>query len=122
MRRIILQVLGTISLILGGIGIVIPLFPTTPFVILAAGCYASSNKKMFKLLENSKFFGEYITNYQKKTGIYTKTKVYSLIFLWGMLAFSALFIKKPLIIFFLILVGILVTLHITLIKTKRNPS
>ena len=68
MKRIVFASLGYTFLGLGVIGIVIPVFPTTPFVILSAGCFTQGSPKLHNWLRNSKFFGEYIENYQNKKG------------------------------------------------------
>ena len=62
--KILLVVIGTISLILGSIGIVLPLLPTTPFLLLSGVCYLKSSPQLHKWLVNHKIFGPYINNYE----------------------------------------------------------
>jgi len=49
-------VAGTVSLALGTIFIVLPLLPTTPFLLLALACYCRSSKRMIKWVLNNKYF------------------------------------------------------------------
>ena len=58
--RYLLIVFGTFFLFLGLIGIILPLLPTTPFLLLAAACYARSSKKYHSWLLKNKLFGSYI--------------------------------------------------------------
>ena len=67
--RGILIISGSFFFELGIIGIVIPLLPTTPFLLLAAACYSRSSKKFYNWLLNNKWFGPYITNYLDGKGI-----------------------------------------------------
>ena len=57
--RPILIILGTIFLAIGIIGILIPLLPTTPFLLLAAACYARGSNRFYNWLLCNKFFGNY---------------------------------------------------------------
>lgn len=50
MKRILLLTAGSICLLLGGIGVFLPLLPTTPFVLLAAICFSYSNDKAYQWL------------------------------------------------------------------------
>ncbi|MFX1466888.1 MAG: YbaN family protein, partial [Promethearchaeota archaeon] len=83
-----LVVTGTLSLALGIIGIFIPLLPTTPFLLLAAYCYARSSKKLYNWLMSNKWFGSYIRNYYEGNGIPLKAKLLSVSFLWITIGFS----------------------------------
>jgi len=60
--RFILTIVGTISLVFGVIGIFLPILPTTPFLLLAAACYARSSERFYNKLMNNKWFGNYIKN------------------------------------------------------------
>ena len=80
--------LGFLCLLIGGIGIFLPVLPTTPFVLLAAGCFAQS-PRLTAWLHKSRLFSDYLTNYRERTGLRRRTIVLSLIFLWAMLALGA---------------------------------
>ena len=114
----ILLAIGTLSLAIGIIGIVIPLLPTTPFLLLAAACYAKSYDRFYNWLMNNRIFGNYIRNYRAGKGIPIKTKIYTLALLWITILFSAFFIITILWIqAVLIIIAIGVTIHILTIKT-----
>ncbi|MBS4538796.1 DUF454 family protein [Clostridium sp. D2Q-11] len=70
----ILVFIGTLSVILGVIGIFLLLLPTTPFLLLAAACYIRGSKKFYNWLISNRFFGKYIKNYSEGKGIALKTK------------------------------------------------
>ncbi|MGL5057761.1 MAG: YbaN family protein [Fusobacteriaceae bacterium] len=67
-------------MILGIIGVFLPILPTTPFVLLAAFLFEKSSPKFHQLLLSNKHLGKYITDYQEKKGITTVNKILSLIF------------------------------------------
>ncbi|MGD2135150.1 MAG: YbaN family protein [Gemmatimonadales bacterium] len=80
--KVLLMVLGTLSLALGVLGMLVPLLPTTPFLLLAAACYARSSKRLHRWLLTNRWFGEYIANYHAGRGISLKQKVITILLLW----------------------------------------
>jgi len=119
--RGILITAGTFFVGLGVLGIFLPLLPTTPFLLLAAACYARSSKRFYNWLLTNKWFGNYIKNYQEKKGVPLKVKLSSLSLLWITILFSAVFVVD---IFFvriiLILIATCVTIHILYIRTLKR--
>ncbi|WP_147535526.1 YbaN family protein [Bacillus marasmi] len=89
--KALLIVIGTLSIALGVIGIIIPLLPTTPLLLLGAACYIRSSEKLYKLLLKNKWLGGYIEDFQKKKGITLKNKVISITALWLSMGISLYF-------------------------------
>jgi hypothetical protein len=112
---------GTCFLALGIVGIFLPLLPTTPFLLLAAACYARSSRRFYDWLLNNRWFGSYIKNYREGRGIALKVKVLTLALLWGTIIYSAFFVVDELywrIILLVIAVG--VTIHILKTRTLKQ--
>ena len=123
MKRYILIACGVALLALGAVGIVIPVLPTTPFVLLAAGCFSASSPKAYRFLVRNRFFGPYIAHYRSGGGISRAAKARGIIVLWLLLIVSAVLADKLWLYLLLSAVGIGVTLHLLLIKTRQpeNP-
>jgi len=121
-KKGILVVSGTFFLFLGIIGIVIPLLPTTPFLLLAAACYIRGSEKFYNWLIKKKWVGKYIKNYQEGRGVPLNVKIISIIVLWLTIIISSIIIVSNFIIqIILFIIAIGVTIHIIKIKTfDRN--
>ena len=118
-KRHILISAGFACLALGGIGIVLPLLPTTPFVLLAAILFGKSSPKFQAGLETNRVFGPYIENHRTGAGIPLATKVGALVFLWTGLAISAILAQYWWVWGILVIVGIAVTTHLARLKTQK---
>ncbi|UTW12479.1 YbaN family protein [Marinobacterium rhizophilum] len=55
---------GMLALLLGALGVVLPLLPTTPFVILAAFCFSRSSERLHQWLLNQRLFGPLIRDWE----------------------------------------------------------
>ena len=119
LKNLILMILGFILLGLGVVGVVIPVLPTTPFVLLAAVCFYASNKRIAAWLQRSRIFGPYIENYRTKQGVKLPLKITSIAFLWTGLIISMVIVQKTWVYIVLGIVGVCVTIHLLLIKTKK---
>ena len=113
----LLIVCGTICVALALVGMFIPILPTTPFLLLAAVCYARSSERFYHWLLNNRWFGEFIKNYREGRGIPLREKTLMLSMLWLTMGISILFIVSAWWIR-LILVGIGVGVSIHLVKIK----
>ncbi|GEN88949.1 YbaN family protein [Oceanobacillus sp. FSL W8-0428] len=92
MKKAILVSCGSLSLGLGIIGIILPLLPTTPFLLLSAACYAKSSERLYNWLLENKYFGSYIKNYRAGKGIPLKVKITAVSVLWLSLSFTIFFV------------------------------
>ena len=66
---------GFITLGLGAVGVVLPLLPTTPFILLAAFCFARSSNRLHRWLHQHQVFGPLIENWNKYGAIGKKAKM-----------------------------------------------
>jgi uncharacterized membrane protein YbaN (DUF454 family) len=74
MPRHLFTLLGFLALGLGGIGVVVPVLPTTPFVLLAAACFARSSPRFHRWLLRSRVFGAMIRRWQENRCVSRQTK------------------------------------------------
>jgi uncharacterized protein len=120
-KRIFLLTAGTIFLVVGVIGIVLPLLPTTPFLLLAAGCYLRSSARFYNWLLGTRWLGDYIRNYLEGRGIPLRAKLFSIFLLWVTIGCSAAFAIDLLAIRVLLgVIAVGVTWHILRIRTLKR--
>jgi len=87
--------LGSIFVAIGYIGIFVPGLPTTIFLILAAGCYIRSSKRLYNWLIHNKLFGQYIRDYYEGKGMPLKAKVSAISMIIIFCGFAIIFAIKP---------------------------
>ncbi|KPK87902.1 MAG: hypothetical protein AMS27_01110 [Bacteroides sp. SM23_62_1] len=120
MLKPLLIISGSIFLGLGFIGIFVPGLPTTPFLLLAAGCYVRSSDRLYSWLLNHRLFGKHIKNFRETRSISLRGKLISLILMWIMIGVSVVFfidnLTVRIIIFTLGLIGTLVLLSIPTLR------
>ena len=117
LRKWLFISIGVLSAGLGIAGILLPLLPTTPFLLLAAACFIRSSNRLYLWLITHKWFGPFIKNYREHNAITKGTKVAILLLLWGSLCYSAIWVISTLSIrILLFFVGLGVTLHVLSLK------
>lgn len=112
---------GIISLALGAAGIVLPVLPTTPFLLLSAYCFARSSTRLHNYLINHKVFGTYIDNYYNKS-MTPKHKARTLTVMWLGILFSAWLIGKTITWIILPIIAVLVTIHIVRLRPQPEKA
>ncbi|TRM11320.1 DUF454 domain-containing protein [Lentibacillus cibarius] len=123
LKKAFLIIAGSVSLVLGVLGIILPLVPTTPLLLLAAACYVRSSPSLYAWLISNKYFGSYIQNYRNGNGIPLKAKMIGIFLLWIAMGYSILFVIPLLSVkFFLFGIGSYFTWFILKQKTLRKPE
>lgn len=116
--KIILIIIGTISLAIGIIGIIVPGLPTTTFLLISSACYIRSSEKMYKWLINHRILGKFIRDYRLYKAMPLKSKVIALISMWTMITTSILFfIESDIIKIIVFLCGVVGTVIILSVRT-----
>ena len=123
LTNILWILLGSLSVVVGIIGIFVPLLPTAPFLLFAAYCYARSSERFYNWLMNNRVFGSYIKNYREGRGILMRDKIVTLVVLWitisytSFIAISVWWGKVGMLLF-----AIVTTIRVMRIKTYRPDS
>lgn len=118
--KVLLTILGLISLGLGILGAFLPVLPTTPLLLLAAFLFLRSNRRLYEWLMNHPQMGPYITNFIKHKAIPLRVKVISVSTLWLTLLYCAVFVAEHWSLRgFFILLAICITWHILSYKTLK---
>ena len=118
LQRWFLVTVGIIAVVVGSVGVFVPLLPTTPFFLLAAACFIRSSDRLYAWLIHHRWFGSYIRNYREHRAITLRAKVVSLTLLWGMIGYSAFFVAQAWWLRSVLgVIAVGVTIHLLQLKT-----
>lgn len=113
--------LGSFFLVLGAIGIFVPLLPTTPFWLLTCWFYLRSSGSLYRRVMRNRYFGSYIRDYMEEKAIPLRSKIISLGVMWtSTLLTSFLLIDRVWIKVVLLAISAAVTWHIVSYPTKKE--
>jgi hypothetical protein len=123
LKRRLFIIAGTIALGLGVIGIILPVLPTTPFLLLAAICYMRGSQRLYNALLRNRFVGNYVRNYLEGRGMSLRNKIWTISLLWIAILCTAFLVTESLVIRIILAVVLIgVTVHILLIRTLKNEQ
>lgn len=88
--RVAWLIAGIVALAIGGLGAVLPLLPTTPFVLIAAVAFAKSSDRLHAWLLDHRIFGALIVNWRRHGAISRSTKIAGIASMALVLAISLL--------------------------------
>lgn len=86
--RIGWTLLGLAFVALGAVGIVVPGLPTTPFLLLAAACFARGSRRLEAWLLADPVFGPLIRDYREARAVPLRAKVLALVLMWGFVTYA----------------------------------
>lgn len=93
--RALFLIAGTVALGLGILGVFLPLLPTTPFVLLAAACYARGSRRFHQKLLANRTFGPIVFEWERHRSIPYRTKLAAVVLMSLTMATSIVFFVKP---------------------------
>lgn len=94
MKKVLLIIVGLISLGLGALGAVLPLMPAFPFLLLSAFCFGKSNEKLDNWFKGTKLYKDNLETFVAGEGMTKKSKyriltLISALMLFGFIMMSA---------------------------------
>jgi uncharacterized membrane protein YbaN (DUF454 family) len=120
--RALFWIAGTIALLLGIAGIFLPLLPTTPFVLLAAACYARASVRFYNALLNNPTLGPLVVEWRRHRSIPYRTKIYAVVLMSATLAASTLLVvSNPYVQVALAALGVVLAVWLYRIPSRDDP-
>lgn len=113
MKKILLIIIGSLSLLIGSLGIILPVLPTTPFLLLSLACFMRSSNKLYTFILNNKYLAPYVKDYMNGNGIPKKAKIRAILLIWITIGFSTIFIiNKTILRLMLLSIASIVSIYI----------
>lgn len=75
MKKIFYLIVGILSTALGAVGVVLPILPTTPFLLLAAFCFAQSSERLLRWFLSTKLYEKHLKDFVQTRAMTLKTKL-----------------------------------------------
>lgn len=94
-RRVAYVSLGLLFVGIAVLGIILPVLPTTPWVLLAAYFFARSSKRLSHWLRRSPYFGHLIRDWEQHRGIRLPVKVFAVSMVTVVVGYTVLFSNAP---------------------------
>ena len=121
LKKWLLLISGFASLIIGLIALIIPLVPTTPFLLISAACFFHSSDRFYNMLLNHPWAGRHIKNYREDKSVTSTMKWQTIAILWISITTSALvFVHNWWIRALMWTIATCVTIHILSLKTAKS--
>lgn len=117
-------VAGLIAFGLGALGVVLPVLPTTPFILLAAFCFARSSEKIDAWFRSTKLYQQVFETYLESREMTARAKLAVLVPVTLLLGIAAFFMRRitwMLVVFAVVWVGHIVYFGFR-VKTKREDA
>lgn len=123
LRRAVYFAVGATSVTLGVIGVFVPLWPTTCFLLLAGWCFARSSARAERWLHENRLFGRYLRDYRDHRVISARVRTTSVATMWAFMALSAVLLWERLwVVALLVLIGVAVTVHLYALPTRAHGT
>lgn len=92
--RILYFIIGIISMCLGALGVLLPVLPTTPFLLLAAFCFTKSSKRFHMWFIHTLLYQKHLESFVEERAMTLRTKISLLAFASTMLLIAMFFMQN----------------------------
>ena len=120
MKKSLLMGIGWLCFLIGMIGVVLPILPTTPFLLLSAALFAKSSKRCEEWLVTSKVYKRYVIPFKEQGGLTIKKKLEILLLVYIMLFISGLLVPHMHVRIVLLVVAFLKLIVLMKLPTVRQ--
>ena len=121
--RFLLWTAGSLCVALGVAGLFIPVLPTTPFMLVAAACYARASERFYRRLLTHRVLGPTVREWRRHHSIPWRTKLWAIGLMSATLATSTLLFVRPLALqLALAALGVALAVWLYCIPSRDRPS
>ena len=120
--RWLLWLAGSVSLGLGLIGVVLPGLPTTPFILLAAACYAKASPRLHGWLLNHRLLGPMVRDWETHRSLTRRSKTVAQVSMVVMVGLSAWGLRDRPVVLAIVLIAALIGVLVVARIPTRKPS
>ncbi|WP_339134772.1 MAG: YbaN family protein [Candidatus Electrothrix sp. GW3-4] len=120
-KQHLLIILGWFFVLLGIIGILLPVLPTTPFLLLASALFSKSSPRFHRMLLNNAWFGPIIQQWEANKTLSRKIKYRASFLIISIFSISIVCLEKKLHLQ-LLLIGIAFALLFFLWRIREQPE
>lgn len=122
LKRVLFVAAGSVFLVLGVIGIVLPLLPTTPLLLLAGYFYLRSSRKLYSWLMTHPFLGTYLLSYERYRAVAPSAKAFAITLIWVTILLAIYFVPRTGLKIMLAVIASTVTLYILSLKSLTKEQ
>ena len=120
-RNVFYIVIGTLSLVFGLIGVILPVLPTTPFILFSAWCYYRGSERLHNWLINHPYLGPIIEEYGEGEGMTKESKMKAIGMTWLAVILTAVFFLDSFSMrVLIIIVAMIGTIILLRMKTRKK--
>ena len=120
-RNVFYIVIGTLSLVFGLIGVILPVLPTTPFILFSAWCYYRGSERLHNWLINHPYLGPIIEEYGEGEGMTKESKMKAIGMTWLAVILTAVFFLDSFSMrVLIIIVAMIGTIILLKMKTRKK--
>ena len=110
---------GHVLLVVGILGVVLPVLPGTPFLLLASGCYLKGSPRLHAWLHNHRFLGPYLRAFEEGRGLPKRVKIVAIATLWIGITVSIFLVSHVAVTVGLLAIATGVTIYLLRMPTLR---
>jgi uncharacterized membrane protein YbaN (DUF454 family) len=118
--RVLFAALGCFFVVVGIVGIFVPLLPTTPFLLLASACFARSSARLHNWLRTHRTFGRLLRDWEDGKGIPLRAKILAIAMMWPSMIYSMFRVGHPALKVMLFVIACGVTIYLWRLPTSRR--
>ena len=119
-RRVFLTIVGLLSLMAGIVGIFVPIWPTTCFLLLSTACFSRSSDRLYRWMNTNSWFGGHVRQYRETGSVDSRVRILGLVSLWLSLLLSIALAKLSVwLLVALLAIGVAVSVHLLRLPVQK---